>query len=362
MAKKEFNHVTQLPKTLWGFYRQYSIQNYKLLLVCWMVMVLFAYAGGIIWPNFQRWVVSMFETMPADVSVVKYAMPTIILITLLNMFMTGTGLLRETVSSHLWPQFRNQSSEILMNYTHRQSMSFWTNKMAGSINTQIGYINSGFTEGVAELWNCVGRLMVIFVNGFLLLSINTWVCYLFVFALFFRIMYAYNMRKRVKKASEEASAANSTLTGKLIDSFSNYSIVKLFAGSDKEQKILKEPRKKSVDAQVYSRYTMRLFWAVPGFLWDVLFGLTILLCCVLYQQGQMLVSEIVFTISVYIEVMGAVGMLINRFPDIIDKTAAAKKAYKELVVPLDIVDKENAKPLRVKQGQIELRNIYFKYK
>ena len=278
------------------------------------------------------------------------------------MAMTASELIRDTISSHTWPRIMNQISEILTTYTHKQSMTFWTSKMSGSIQTQINYIIDGLTGGLSELWYCVGRLGVILINGILLLKINRYVAYLFVFSLFFRIIYAYFMRNRVKKASEAASGANSALTGKLIDSFSNYSIVKSFAGADKERKILATPREKRISTQMYSRYTMRLFWAVPGLLWDLLFGATILFCCLLYQRGEITVSEIVFTISVYLQVMGAVQNLINRFPEIIDKLAAAKKAYRELVVPLSIVDKEHAKRLKVNRGEIEFNNIYFKYR
>ena len=363
MAVKSFADITSFPKSVWGFYWKYGIANYKFLLITWMFAVLVMASGGIIWPNFQRWVVALFEhPIPEGVSFIKYALPTILFITFLNMAMTTTQAIRETISGRLWPNLSRQMSEILTTYTHKQSMSFWAGKMSGSINTQINYIISGFNGGFSELWMCIGRLMIITVNAILLLAINKYVAYLFVFSLFFRIIYAYFMRKRVKKASEEASVANSSLTGKLVDSFSNYSIVKLFAGAEKEQKSLKEPRAKHVNAQIYSRYTMRLFWVVPGLLWDLLFGATILFCCLLYQQGLIAVSEIVFTISVYLEVMGALESLINRFPEIIDKTASAKKAYKELVVPLDLVDKENAKPLRVKKGAISFNNIYFKYR
>lgn len=357
------NEITSLPKSLWRFYMDYALKNYKILLICWMFTVLLMYSGGIIWPNFNRWIVALFEKpVPEGMSFIAYAMPTIILITGLNILQTVSGLLHETISAHLWIRTENRISEVLTTYTHKQSMSFWTGKMSGSIQSQINYIISGLTSGLTQLWRSVGRLMIILVNGILLLSINKWVAYLFVFSLFFRVIYAYRMRGRVKKASEAASGASSALMGKLVDSFSNYSIVKLFAGAEKERKILEEPRQKRVNTNLYSRYTMRLFWAVPGLLWDFLFGATILLCCVLYQNGQITVSEIVFTISVYIEVMGAVANLVNQVPEIIDKTAAAKKAYKELVVPLSIVDKEKAKKLRVTCGEIEFNNIYFKYR
>jgi len=357
------SNITHLPKSLWRFYAKYAIKDYKFLLICWMLTVLIMYSGGIIWPNFNRWVVALFEKpVPEGMSFIQYAMPTIILITGLNMIQTLSGLIHDTISSHLWTRTENQISEVLTTYTHKQSMAFWTGKMSGSIQSQIVYIISGLTNGLTQLWRSVGRFMIILVNGVLLLSINRWVAYLFVFSLLFRIMYAYRMRGRVKKASEDASGATSSLNGKLIDSFVNYSIVKLFAGAETERKILDEPRQKRIKAHLYSRYTMRLFWAIPGFMWDLLFGATIFLCCVLYQQGSITVSEIVFTISVYIEVMGAVSNLVNQIPEIIDKTAAAKKAYNELVVPLSIVDKDNAKKLKVNRGAIEFNNVRFKYR
>ena len=352
-----------LPTSLWKFYAKYGVKNYRFMLICWMIGVLIMMADGVFQPTFQRWIVALFENpIPDGMSFIQYAMPTIIVITALNMLMTGSTLVRDVISSHLWPRLSNQISETLTTYTHQQSMNFWSGKMSGSINTQINYIIEGIVQGLSELWFCIGRFAVILVNGLLLLTINKYVAYLFVFALGFRIIYAWRMRNRVKKASEEASGARSALSGKLVDSFSNYSIVKSFAGAEVERKILDEPRQKRVKTQMYSRYTMRLFWAIPGFLWDLLFGLTILFCCILYQRGQIAVSEIIFTISVYFNVMGAVGILINRFPEIIDKMAAAKKAYRELVVPLDIVDAEDAKPLRVTRGVIEFQNVYFKYK
>nr|MBQ0091507.1 ABC transporter ATP-binding protein [Candidatus Enterousia merdequi] len=363
MSNLSFQNITSLPKTLLSFYWKYGFVNQKSLLFLWMLVVLLSFAGGIVWPNFNRWIVALFENpVPEGVSFIRYAMPTILVITFLNLSMTVSSLIRDAVGAKLWVNVENYISEILTAYTHNQSMIFWVNKMAGSINTQINYIISGLVDAFSQLWRAVGNLMIICVNGLLLFNINKYVCGLFVLSLGFRIWYAYNMRKRVKKAGEEASGAYSALSGKLIDSFSNHMIVKLFAGVTKEQKILQKPRQKRIQTRLYSRYTMRVFWALPGVLWDLLFGLTILFCCVLYQRGQITISEIIYTISVFLEVMSSVGMLINQLPEIIDKTAAANKAYKDLVIPLDIIDKENAKVLHVKRGKIQFNNIYFKYR
>lgn len=361
--QKIIENITHLPRSLFGFYYKHGFDEQKSLILLWMIVYLFMVLGnGVIFPNFQRWVVALFENpVPDGIGLVRYALPTILLITIINMSLTVSELIQSTVASHTQPKIRNKISEILTGYTHQQSMSFWTGKMSGSINTQIGYIENG-AMAFYDVFEMFCRISVILVNGTLLFAINRYVAYLFVFAVIFRIMYAWILRKKVKKASEDLSSANSKLNGKIVDSFSNYTIVKLFSGANKEHLALKQPRAEKIQKSMYSRYTMRLFWGIPGILWDLMFGATILFSCILYQRGEMLVSEIVYTISVYLNVMGMIGYIINRFPDIIDKTASAKKAYKELVVPLDIVDAENAKPLRVKKGNIVFNNIYFKYR
>lgn len=363
MAKSELQNITQLPKKLLSFYWKYGFCEHKSSLVLWMIGFLFmAIGNGVLFPNFQRWVVALFENpIPETVNLILYALPTIILITLTNMSLTTSELISSTVASRVQPVIRNQISETLTGYTHKQSMSFWVNKMAGSINSQIGYIENG-TQAFFNIFDIVCRVLVIILNGTLLFAINRYVAYMFVFAIFFRILYAYFLRKKVKSSSEELSSVTSKLNGKLVDSFSNYTIVKLFAGANKERQTLEKPRSEKIEKSIYSRYAIRLFWGIPGILWDLMFGATIVFSCLLYQRGEMMISEIVYTISVYLNVMGMIGMIINKFPDIIDMTASAKKAYKELVIPLDIVDKENAKRLQIKNGEIKFNNIYFKYR
>lgn len=356
-------NITHLPKSLWRFYLNYGFNDLKSLILLWMIAFFLVTIGdGVIFPNFQRWVVALFEgPIPDGVNLIQYALPTVILITVINMALTISGLIQSTVSARTQPIITNKISEALTGYTYQQSMSFWANKMSGSINTQIGYIEKG-AMAFYQLFEIACLILVILVNGTLLFAINIYVAYLFVFAIIFRILYAWLLRKKVKQASEQLSSASSKLSGKLVDSFSNYHIVKLFSGAEKEKQVLTQPRQEKIQKSIHSRYTMRLFWGVPGILWDLMFGATILFCCLLYQRGQMAVAEIVYTISVYMSVMWRITYIVNRFPDIIDMTASAKKAYKELVVPLSIVDKDNAKKLRVNRGAIEFNNVRFKYR
>ena len=145
MFLTKFADITSLPKSLWRFYWEYGFNNYKSLLLLWMLAFLFVSLGdGVFFPNFQRWVVAIFESpIPEGVSLLQHAMPTIILITVINVILTIGLLIHLTVSSRIQPVMRNKISETLTGYTYQQSMSFWANKMSGSINNQIEYIEKG---------------------------------------------------------------------------------------------------------------------------------------------------------------------------------------------------------------------------
>lgn len=204
--------------------------------------------------------------------------------------------------------------------------------------------------------------MTIVINSGMLFRVNLYVAIMFLFAFAFRVWYAWVLRKKLKTASETKAAAQSTLSGKLVDSLSNYAIVKSFSGAKREAKYLEPHREKKIKTHLHFAFLNRLFWGVPGALWSVFFGGTLFFCSMLYFRGEMTIADIVFTIGVYFSVMGTIGGLINQIPDIVDQIGSASKSYRELVAPVKITDVENAKELKVPHGKIEFKNISFKYR
>ena len=359
---KKSSGVLALPVALWQFYRRYAMPGFRKLLYIWAFALMFNYAGAIFGPYMERLIIRIFENS-SNVSgnLLLYALPTILGVVVLHMFCSSSWLVENTLWSHTEPKIKQRISETLTTYVHDQSMGFWVNKMAGSINSQIGYIADGFSV-FFMLFHVIGTCMIILVNGGMLINLNKYVAGLFVIAIISRGLYAWHFKKRVKKSSENASSAGSTLNGKMVDSFSNYSIVKYFAGAQKEKQSLVQYRSNFVNLVMVMRYAQRLFWALPMFLWDILFGCTIALCLMLYQRGQMQIADVVYTMSVYYFVMDSINRVIKLLPDMIEYTGKAKKAYKELVMPISVVDKPNAPDLVVKKGLIEFKHIVFGYR
>lgn len=364
MAKstKKVNKNQPLPKSLWRFYFKHAVPGSWGALIAWAILYFLVAMDGVLFPNFQRWFIALFENpMPDGMTFIEHATPTIILIVGL-LLLIDTSMLFRTMFSGRWiPRIKNRAQIVLNDYVHSQSMSFWSGRMAGKVHTQIAYVADGF-RAVEEFWRIVALLAVVIINMGLIFSINRYVAVIFVVVFLFRAIYSWRMAKPMNRANKNASGAASELSGRNVDSLSNFSVVKLFAGAAREKAYMAPIREKSVRARIHAFFVQRWFWAVPMLIWDICYGLTLFLCVWLYMRGQITVAEIVFTNSVFFTVMGTIGQIVNQIPNISDIVGSASKAYNELVVPLDVADAPNAPALRVRCGEIEFRNVSFKYK
>ncbi|HOY47446.1 MAG TPA: ABC transporter ATP-binding protein, partial [Alphaproteobacteria bacterium] len=354
--------MKNLPKNLWKFYIKYGFKPYAWILGFWALFYFITRVGdGVFWPLAQKWIVALFDQpAPIGISFIKFAFPTIFLIIGVWIALDTMSTIRSWLEGHWAPKTRNELSVVLNDYVHEQSMSFYTNRIPGKINSQIGYIMGGFSV-FREFTNILAAAVVILLNTGLVLQVNKWVAFVLGFAFIFRLAYSIWRMKPMNKSSEIASETSSSLAGKTIDSISNFSIVKLFAGKNIEKKYLEPIRQKNIKNRLHVSLMQRLFWVVPMYVWDILFGVTLILCAKLFVAGEMNVSEIVFTMSVYMSVMGAISNITQRIPDLVDVIGSAQQSYKELIKPIEIVDSPDAKDLKIKKAGIEIKNVSFKY-
>lgn len=351
-----------LPKSLWKFYFKYAVPGSWGALIAWAVFFFIVSMDGVLFPNFQRWFVALFENpVPDGMTFMGHAMSTVMLIVALLLLIDISALARDVFRARWAPLVSNRIWTQLSDYVHDQSISFWTGRMAGKVHTQILYVTKGF-EAIVDFWRIVCLFAVVALNMGLIFSINTYVAIMFAIVFVFRAIYSWIMVKPMGKAAKDYSSANSDVSGKSVDSISNFSVVKLFAGTARERAYLEPSRQRAIKSHKHKFYVQRWFWGFPMILWDVCYGITLLLCAWLYTQGKITVAEIVFTNSVFFTVMGTIGQIVNQIPNITDTLGAASRAYEELSVPMDVVDMPNAAQLHVTCGDIEFRNVSFKYK
>lgn len=355
--------MKNLPKTLFGFYFKFGFKPLWKILTGWFLLfIIYDLCNSTWWPIAQKKIIALFENpIPQNEDFIHYAAPTIILIIGLFLLFDVMDGIQNTMSSRWRPKAQENISETLNNYVHQQSMNFFTQRIPGKINSQIQYIFGGFNL-FWDITTIISTIGVILLNMGLVFAINSKVALLLGFAFTFRLIYSLLLTKPVNKASKNASKASSTLSGHVIDSISNVSIVKLFSGSKREKKWLRPFRDENIKRRIRSSFIQRLMWLIPMFLWDILFGVMLFVLVWLYSKGQIKISEIVFTMSAYQVIMGNIGHIARSIPNLMDVIGSAQQSYKELIRPIEIADAPNAPDLSVSRGLIELRDISFKYK
>ena len=351
-----------MPKTVIGFYARYIFKGlWWLLAVVWLLRFFIGF-DSVLWPTYQRWVVAMLENAPKDVNLIKWCLPTVLLITILNLATSSLVLLRNWGMSRLGPRVMRKISETLTDYVHTQSMVFWVNRMAGQVYSRINDIAQGIGTIIFECWNTVVMLVMALINSVALFTVNRYVAFSFIFIFAFRAYFMWRLRKPIKRSAQDVSDSNAKLTGKMVDSFSNATNVKLFAGVVREHNYMDPIRTENVKLRRRSAFWQRISMIIPSYIWDTMFGVTVMFCVYLFSKDAMEISDMVYSISVYNMVIGQINVIMEAIPNIIERMSAASKAYNELVVPIDVTDKADADELVVKHGKIEFKNVSFKYK
>ena len=351
-----------LPKSLWRFYFKYAVKPMLWFLVAWAFLaIVWDIGNSTWWPMSQQKIVALFENGVGGDGFFTHALWKIGIIIWLFLVFDFMYTIQQQMYARWRPISRKNISETLTNYIHNQSISFYNNKIPGKLNSQINYISDGFGT-IFDFTTIISTLGVILLNMGLVLSINKYVAMVLLGSFIFRVVYSVLMMKPVTKASKTASESSSHLAGHIVDSISGFSIVKLFNGAKHEEEYLDPLRVKNVKDNIHSSFLQRIMWVIPMFLWDLLFGAVLVLMLVLYMHGNIKVSEIVFTLSVYQVVQGNIGYIARTIPRLVDTIGSALHSYQEINQPIDVMDAPDAKDLVLSHGKIEFRNVSFKYK
>ncbi|MBR6752224.1 MAG: ABC transporter ATP-binding protein [Alphaproteobacteria bacterium] len=351
-----------LPKSMWKFYWKYGFRGQWGTIIAWAICALAVKLDLVLFPFYEKWIVALLEKpIPDGVSWIAYILPTILLIVALDIMINIILLYRGVFEWRWGPNIDKQVSVILTNYTQSQTLSWWVSRLPGKVNQQMNYVQNA--KGmVSQIWAIFGYFIVTCVNSLMIFSVNIYVAIMFLVLIAFRVWFSLVLRKSLKDASEKQANANSTLSGKLMDSLSNYSIVKSFSGLKREEKYLEPHRNKKIETNRRYGFVNRIFSGVPGILWDIMYGATLFFCAMLYFRGELAISEVVFTLTIFYNTAYTIGVLIDSMPDLIDTISSASHSYKELVTPIEITDIDNAPDLVVDRGAIEFKNVSFKYR
>ncbi len=226
----------QPPNTLLAFFWHYTKPCWKILammtvlimLISAMEVALFGFMGNIV-----DWLTEANrETFLADEGVTLAIMLGFILIVMPLIGVFHSMILHQSILGNYGMIMRWQMHKYLL----RQSMSFFSDEFAGRVATKVMQTSLAVRDATITILNVMVYVSVYFLGAMILAASFHWGLML-PFAgwlVFYIIMLRYFLPK-MSEISKLQADARSLMTGRVVDSYTNITTVKLFAHTDREE-------------------------------------------------------------------------------------------------------------------------------
>ncbi|MGF1741877.1 ABC transporter ATP-binding protein/permease [Vibrio profundum] len=247
-------------------------------------------------------------------------------------------------------------------YLLKQSLPFYQDDFAGRIATKVMQTSLAVRETVMKTMDVFVYVSVYFTSIIVLLAQADWRLMLPMLAwLACYIGIQLYFVPKLKRIASLQADARSTMTGRIVDSYTNIATVKLFSHSQRETEYAEQGMNgflKTVHIQ------MRL---VTGF--DIAVNLTnyllvfaiSALSIVLWANSAISIGVIAIAISLALRINGMSMWIMWEVGALFENMGTVVDGMKTLSKPITIQDKPDATELKVSQGGISFDNVSFHY-
>lgn len=355
-------HPSQPPQGLYAFCRHYT-KNVELPLIAMAVLTailailevqLFGFMGQLVdWladKNPETFLAEEKLRLIGMVLVLLVAMP---LVTLLHNLVVHQTLLGNYPMKIRWLAHR---------YLLNQSMTFYQDEFAGRLATKVMQTALAVRETVMKLLNVMVYILVSFAAVLFMVASADW--RLMIPMLLWLVLYILTQWffvPKLKQVATEQADARSTMTGRVVDSYTNIQTVKLFAHTDRETLYARD----SMDGFMQTVYKqMRL---VTGLNFTVNLVNYLLVFSIaslsiwLWMNEQIGSGAIAIAVALSLRmngmaqwIMWEVGSLFENLGTVVDGMNTLSKA------PV-VQDTKQAQELKTRQGSIEFKQVNFGY-
>ncbi len=247
-------------------------------------------------------------------------------------------------------------------YLLKQSLNFYHDDFAGRVATKVMQTSLAVRETVMKTMDVFVYVSVYFTSIVVLLAQADWRLMIpMIIWLFCYVGIQLYFVPKLKQVASEQADARSTMTGRIVDSYTNIATVKLFSHSRRETEYAEEGMNGFLGT-VYRQ--MRL---VTGF--DVAVEITnyvlvfsiSALSIYLWMDNSISIGAIAIAIALALRINGMSMWIMWEVGALFENMGTVVDGMKTMSKPIDIQDKSDAKPLVVNQGGIEFDDVSFHY-
>lgn len=318
----------------------------------------------LVWPFLLRWIIDIFTRFETDRMQAWDALqlPVIGAIGFLILIEINSRSMGFSLAKAL-PQLQADIRMNMFDHVQRHSPHYFNERFAGSLANKITDMTTAVDSLMQQLFwplipavvlSILGAVFLSFVSPLFSIVLLVWICIHLGISLYFS--------KSCDQYEQRHGEARSTLLGKIVDSLTNNFAVNAFYRFNRERVILEpfqdDERKTSTFAKRHvekMRSLTSLFYVVICFIG--MNGLMIYL----WLHGQLTTGEAAQVFGTMWNIATTMWNVGGTLPLFFQSLGIAKQAYSVMEDPQDMGDRQDAKALLIKTGEIVFDNVSFSY-
>jgi ATP-binding cassette, subfamily B, multidrug efflux pump len=244
----------------------------------------------------------------------------------------------------------------------RQSWTFFQNDFAGRIANRVMQTGPALRESVVSATNAVWYILVYGGGAILLLASSD--VRLAIPVLLWFCGYAALLRwfvPQLRNRSQRMSAARSQLSGRVVDSYTNISTVKLFARPRDEDAFVREAMDELTDAHRDQVRLMTVLGLSLGVLNAAMVVGTAGAAIWLWSDGRILVGTVAMALPLTWHIASIAGWVAQNVTTIFENIGVVQEGMRSIAVPRQMPDRADAVPLQVDRGHVRFEDVRFGY-
>lgn len=350
------------PPGLIAFYWHFVRQTRGLLIALFAVGSLVAFLDLLI-PIFIGKVVELVSSHTPE-EVLRDYWPLLLTMALVQIVLRPLVILSQALVTNqgLAANFQNLIRWQSHWHVVRQGWSFFQNDFAGRIANRIMQTGPSLRESVVASLNAVWYILVYGTSATLLLAQSDWRLTLPVLAWF--VAYVFLLRHfvpQMRDRSRAVSEIRSTLTGKVVDSYTNILTVKLFAKPRDEDEFVRE----TMDEHTVKYHRLLRLMTLFSFTLTIINALMLVsvggLSIALWSTDDLAVGVVAMALPLAWQIVSMSGWVAGSITTIFEQVGTVQDGIKSIATVRTMRDREAAKPLLITKGAIAFEDVHFGY-
>ena len=243
-----------------------------------------------------------------------------------------------------------------------QSMQFYQDEFSGRVSAKVMQTALAVRETIMTITDMVVYVLVYFISsGVILFNFDGWLLLPFLgWLLLFMATIAYFIPKLKDAASRQADA-RALMTGRITDAYANIMTVKLFSHSRRESRYARDAMQQFMGTVHDQMRWVSKLEVVNHVINLMLVGTTVVLGLYLWFYRDLSVGAVAAATAMALRLNGLTHWIMWQTAALFENIGTVQDGMRTLSKPHTVVDRANAKPLVVSQGEIVFQQVEIHY-